>query len=219
MERSLKITEDGSHTIFVKGLEESYHSSHGAIQESMHIFINQGLKDHPFKNIRILETGFGTGLNAFLSCQFAKDHKLHIFYHSVEKYPLYKTEYNALNYHELIPGSKASSLREMHEAPWEKDIELSAHFILHKELSDFRTMKPAGTFDLIFFDAFAPEKQPDLWSQEVFTKIYQLCNPGALLITYSSKGDVRRALQASSFKVEKVPGPPGKREIVRAKKE
>ena len=216
MERSLKITGDGSHTLFVKSLEEPYHSTHGALQESMHVFIKQGLLTVNQSSVRILELGFGTGLNALLTMKEARLHKLDIYYHAVEKYPLQKSEYTLLNYEECIAGIPDGMLDRIHKCPWGKPMQISEYFNLYKEEADFRSMKPSGTFNLIYFDAFSPDKQPELWTNEVMGAIERVAEKGAILVTYSSKGSVRRTLVSCGFEVHKVEGPPGKREMIRA---
>jgi tRNA U34 5-methylaminomethyl-2-thiouridine-forming methyltransferase MnmC len=139
-----------------------------------------------------------------------------VHYQAVEKYPLLPSEYSGLNYETLIEDLPEGILQKIHEAPWEIKVELSYGFSLFKEKTDIRTMHASGPFDLVYFDAFAPDKQPELWTTEVFGLIAQITNPGAILVTYSSKGMVRRALIDCGFQVFKVPGPPGKREMIRA---
>jgi len=210
------MTEDGSHTLYVEKLDEAYHSMHGALQESMHVFIKQGLQTISKSSIRILEIGFGTGLNALLTMSFARQSKQQIHYHAVEKYPLIRAEYTQLNFEGLIEGVPSGFLNLMHDAPWEKAVTLSERFTIFKENADFRAMNPPGTFDLVYFDAFSPDKQPELWSREVFSSIERTTRTGAVLVTYSSKGAVRRTLISCGFNIQKVPGPPGKREMIRA---
>jgi tRNA U34 5-methylaminomethyl-2-thiouridine-forming methyltransferase MnmC len=216
MKRELRITEDGSHTIFVPELNEPYHSIHGAIQESNHVFLKHGLQTISKETIRILEVGFGTGLNALLTLAEANRTGKKIYYHAVEKYPLVAQEYEAINYEKFINGVIKGSLNKMHDAEWGKKISLTSHFKLFKECSDFRSMEPDGTFDLVYYDAFDPQKQPHLWNEEIFCRISAMVNPGGVLVTYTSKGIVRRALISCDFLVEKVAGPPGKREMIRA---
>jgi tRNA U34 5-methylaminomethyl-2-thiouridine-forming methyltransferase MnmC len=218
MDRILKITGDGSHTLFVKSLEEPYHSTHGALQESMHVFIKQGLLTVDLPSVRILELGFGTGLNALLTLKEAQLHKLDIYYHAVEKYPLHASEYTTLNYEQCIAGMPDGILDRMHSCLWEEPVQISDYFTLHKEEADFRSMMPSSTFNLIYFDAFSPNKQPELWTNEVMGAIGRVAEKGAILVTYSSKGSVRRTLESSGFEVQKVEGPPGKREMIRARK-
>jgi len=216
MERSLKITEDGSHTIFVDKLNEPYHSTHGALQESMHIFIKQGLQTLRVPSLRILELGFGTGLNALLTLTESTRLNLDIYYHAVEKYPLTNSEFNHLNYEKLIRPSPKGILNRMHCCPWGIPEKISDRFTLFKEEADFRQMNPPPGINLIYFDAFSPDKQPELWTSDVFDVIGRVSDSGAILVTYSSKGIVRRTLKSCGFDVYKVAGPPGKREMIRA---
>lgn len=216
MKRELRITGDGSHTLYVPGLDEPYHSIHGSIQESRHVYIDEGYRKTIGDNLRILECGFGTGLNLLLTMEAAKTDKRKIFYHTVEKYPLAPEEYGQLNFGSLIAGLPPHTLASIHDGPWNRPFNTGDSFTVFKEPADFRDMAPKGTFDLVYFDAFAPEKQPDLWTIKVFSKIYELVNPKAILVTYTSKGSVRRTLSSCGFSVEKVPGPPGKREMIRA---
>jgi len=218
MERRLKITEDGSHTIFVRGLDEPYHSTHGALQESMHVFIKQGLLTLKQPSVRILELGFGTGLNALLTFAQAIPLKLDIYYHAVEKYPLMEHEYKLLNYEKFVEDIPEGTLDRLHNCPWGEPVQISERFTLYKEEADFRSMKPSPNINLIYFDAFSPDKQPKLWTPEIIGAIGQVSEPGAILVTYSSKGIVRRALTSCGFEVVKVTGPPGKIEMVRAVK-
>jgi tRNA U34 5-methylaminomethyl-2-thiouridine-forming methyltransferase MnmC len=212
----LQVTEDGSHTFYLSELDETYHSMHGALQESEHVFIHHGIRQVKKTDFRILEIGLGTGLNAILSLRESIKLRASIHYHAVEKFPLTSSEFSKLNYERYIKGVPEGFLQQVHMAPWGQEVKLISNFTIFKEKSDFRDMKPEGGFDLVYFDAFAPEKQPELWSEGVFSKIADLTNPGAILVTYSSKGVVRRALKISGFKVEKVPGPPGKWEMIRA---
>jgi len=218
MQRSLKITDDGSHTLFAEGLDEPYHSTHGALQESMHVFIKQGFLTLGQPSVRIVELGFGTGLNAILTLKEALSLKLDIYYHAVEKYPLKESEYSKLNYEELIDRLPKGILNRMHSCPWEEPVNISEHFTLYKEEADFRTMKLPSHINLFYFDAFSPDKQPELWTREVIGSLARAADPGAILVTYSSKGVVRRTLESCGFEVTKVTGPPGKREMIRAHK-
>jgi len=216
MERILRITEDGSHTIFVKGLDEPYHSMHGALQESMHVFIKQGLLTVKESSVRILELGFGTGLNALLTLRESIPLNLEIYYHAVEKYPLMEHEYKLLNHEKVVDLLPKGTLHKIHSCPWGEAVQISDRFSLYKEETDFRSMKLPPDITLVYFDAFSPDKQPELWSHEVMDAIGRVTKPGAILVTYSSKGVVRRTLTSSGFKVHKVAGPPGKREMIRA---
>ena len=218
MKRSLTITEDGSHTMFAEGLNERYHSMHGALRESMHVFIKQGLLTLNVPSVRILEIGFGTGLNALLSFSEAYRQKLNIYYHAVEKYPLKEPEYSLLNYEKMIKDLQKGILQRMHSCPWEQAVQISDRFTLYKEQADFRSMKPHSPVHLVYFDAFSPDKQPELWSSEVMGIIAEAAVPGTVMVTYSAKGVVRRTLGSCGFEVFKVEGPPGKREMTRAVK-
>jgi tRNA U34 5-methylaminomethyl-2-thiouridine-forming methyltransferase MnmC len=216
MERELRITEDGSHTLYLPEMNEPYHSVHGAVRESLHVFIGHGFLSMDKPSLSILEIGFGTGLNALLTLSEAGRRGVKVRYHTVEKYPLDYEEYSRINFEKFIPGISPGSLMKLHEAPWGEATPVSENFTLTKELNDFRTMDPRGPFDLVYFDAFAPQKQPHLWTETVFKRVAEVVIHGGLLVTYTSKGSVRRTLISCGFDVEKVPGPPGKREMIRA---
>lgn len=221
MKIEFEVTEDGSHTLFVPELNEHYHSTHGAIQESMHVFIDAGLRQCAKKDIRVLEIGFGTGLNAFLTLLEAEKTSKKIDFTSLELYPISFSDAQKLNYADMVDSSKKNIFEELHQAEWGSWSQLTLYFSLLKLQMDFSNpanFHPKTGFDVIYFDAFAPEKQPEMWTQEIFDKIYSLCNPDAILTTYCAKGVVRRMLQTSCFSVERLPGPPGKREILRAVK-
>ena len=212
----LVVTEDGSHTLYSKRFGEHYHSTHGAIQESGHIFIDSGLREIDSQEINILEIGLGTGLNAILSLIYAKEEHVKINYTSLELYPLSEQETNSLNYSDILGFSNEFSL--IHETSWGKWSSITDNFNLRKLEVDLISCNLDGPYDLVYFDAFSPEIQPELWEQSVFEEIAEVCISGAVLTTYSVKGDVRRALLAVGFEVERIPGPPGKREILRARK-
>jgi tRNA U34 5-methylaminomethyl-2-thiouridine-forming methyltransferase MnmC len=277
MQHKIITTVDGSHTIFVPELNEHYHSTNGAIQESNHVFIEAGFRyclrkhlyqvaefknqsdqmihnnkgekkvliysqpdnqKHPQQEINILEIGFGTGLNGFLTLLESEKWPVNVFYHSVELYPIAVEEAQKLNYSELV--HQAESLKQsgadqeseitkhsnvnntlflkLHSTPWEKAIEITPKFTLLKQNLDFSNpeeFRSDRLFNLVYFDAFAPDKQPDMWSQDIFNKIHYLCDKNAVFITYCAKGAVRRMLQSAGFIMERLPGPPGKREILR----
>ena len=219
--RKFLITEDGSHTIYIPELDETYHSTHGAIQESTYVFIEQGLKyvaeKGSVERIRIFEVGFGTGLNVLLSALYAKKQRISIEYESIEAFPLNRTEIQKLNYTGLIkqPHSK-EILQKIHDSPWGKWIDISSGFQLHKinlMLQDYKVKKQ---FDLCFFDAFAPSKQPEMWTKEILEKMYTLLTANGVFVTYCAKGQLKRDLKSIGFEVETLPGPPGKFEMVRA---
>lgn len=218
IDRKLITTEDGSHSYKLAGMDESYHSVHGAIQESNHVFLEAGLKIISKKEISIFEMGFGTGLNAILSWNYARDNALSINYTCIELYPLAQSEYELINYPDLLSVPREDFLR-LHSCPWAKWISLDENFHFHKIKGDIRTFQPQNNFDLVFYDAFSPDVQPDLWKYPIFKQLFDHMNPGAILVSYSVRGDFRRALEKSGFTVKKIPGPPGKRQMTRATKE
>ena len=210
----LKSTADGSHTFFVPDIDESYHSMFGAISESTFIFIEQGLKKCPKSAIRVLEIGFGTGLNVLLTTLEASRTHKNIHYTTLEINPIPPRYTLLLNYPELLEDS-SELFDKIHRAHWETDVEINPFFVLHKVNADFTTYTLKGMYDVIYFDAFSPEKQPEMWVEAGFRKIAEHGNPGAILTTYCAKGTVRRVLQKVGFQVERLPGPKGKREILR----
>lgn len=215
----LEQTADGSYTLYVPELDEHYHSVKGALTESQHIFIDMGLKHSSVPAPRILEIGLGTGLNCFLTLLNAEESRRTIHYTGIERYPLDMEIIDRLDYPKLIGKGHEADYRAIHEAPWEEDATLSPWFTLHKIEGDFTRYAFEKGYDIIYFDAFAPEKQPEMWEQSLFDKLYQVLNDGGILTTYCAKGVVRRMLQAAGFVVERLPGPPGgKREILRATK-
>jgi tRNA U34 5-methylaminomethyl-2-thiouridine-forming methyltransferase MnmC len=218
MESTLMLTEDGSHTLFVPEIAECYHSTHGAIQESRHIFIEAGLKQCAKPEISVLEIGFGTGLNAFLTILEAGRSGKKIKYTSLEKYPVEVGKAVQLNYPEELAPDKRPLFEQMHASDWNQETELTSYFTLKKIVADFTKYVFEDQYDVVYFDAFSPEKQPEMWSNELFSTIYTHCNQGAVLTTYCAKGIVRRAMQEAGFTVERLQGPPGKREILRSSK-
>jgi len=213
------LTEDGSTTLFIPELNEHYHSIHGAIQESMHIFIREGYEQIRNFPVCIFEAGFGTGLNAFLTFLVSEKEGRSIHYSAIEKYPLEDHLVRLLNYPEKTDPAKAEVFQAIHNAPWGQDIRISEHFTLHKIKGDLREVQLLDTtYDLVYFDAFGPAVQPELWTEEIFRMIYQSMKEDSCLVTYSVKGSVTRALKAVGFSLEKLPGPPGKREMTRATK-
>lgn len=215
MNSELLITSDGSHTLFVPEIDECYHSSHGAIQESQHIFIEAGLKQCAKLEIKVLEIGFGTGLNAFLTLIEAEKAQTQIHYASLELFPVEIEKALQLNYADGYSTEFRNHFELLQTSPWNTIVQISPYVSLEKVEADFTTIEFSDMYDVIYFDAFSPEKQPEMWSQEQFEKIAKQCNPGAILTTYCAKGIVRRAMQAAGFLVERLPGPPGKREILR----
>lgn len=220
-EREIIITADGSVTIAIPQLHVTYHSKHGAIQESMHVFIEAGLKPllHQQETINLFEMGFGTGLNALLSLIEAEKHQQKINYQAVEAFPLEKEIVGGLNYCEQLHQPQLKPLFEqLHASPWNQSINLTPWFTLQKDHTTLFNLSTAQLFNLIYYDAFAPNAQPELWTVDAFTQLFNMLTAGGILVTYCSKGDVRRAMQAAGFSIEKIPGPPGKREMVRARK-
>ena len=211
-------TEDGSHSLYLSELDETYHSSHGAIQESTHVFIKAGLdyvllNHQNLKRIKVLEFGFGTGLNALLTAQRASETRT-IQYETLEKYPLPIEISKSLNYADILEDT--ALFEKIHSVDWEKEIKIMTSFSIRKVKVDFRKFDTNERYHLIFFDAFAPSKQPELWGKTVFKKCYEFLCSGGVLVTYSAKGQFKRDLKAIGFEVESLPGPPGKFEITRA---
>lgn len=218
MKSELRITKDGSHSLYVPELNEHYHSLHGAVQESKHVFLAMGLDVSDASPVRILEIGFGTGLNAFLTYCAALEDNRRVEYTGVEKYPVEESIWTQLNYPDPDDTLSTEQFREIHLAKWGAEEALHPLFSITKIRQDFLEALPEGPFDLIYFDAFAPEKQPDLWTVEQFHELYRRAAMGCVMVTYSAKGQVRRNIIEAGWEVEKVPGPPGKREMLRAKK-
>ncbi len=224
MEQEIKIesTADGSHTLFVPSLNEHYHSVNGAKQESDHIYIKAGLLHSLKDDIKILEIGFGTGLNAYLSLQVTQNTAKRIDYTSLELYPLSMDIVGQLNYVESGEPEDKEYFTQLHACDWSKRNEITSSFYLTKIQTDFSKLDfPLyldTTFDVIYFDAFAPEKQSEMWSQRIFDTLYTLTNKEGILTTYCAKGVVRRMLLQAGYNVERLAGPPGKREILRATK-
>ena len=220
MDKEFVITEDGSHTIYLPEMDEHYHSTHGAVQESMHIYIEQGLLQLTKKEISILEIGFGTGLNAYLTYAYTEMNKLNINYFSIEKYPLNEADYLKLNYPKSIFPEYCDIFEKMHRSRWDSEVEISPEFILQKVHADLLSFKfnSLPQFDLVYYDAFAPGKQPEMWTDEIIQKVSACVKKNGLLVTYCAKGSVRRAFSTAGFQMERIPGPIGKKEILRGKK-
>ncbi len=215
----LIVTEDGSHTLYNPELKEHYHSTHGAIQEGMHIFINAGLREvvKKKKQVRILEVGFGTGLNCMLTMLEGWRTGLEIDYHAVEPYPLSEKLLCTLNYAGLLDFQDNPCDFEMIHTENEGEIDLGSEFKLTKYKQPIQRFKALPAFfDLVYFDAFAPNVQPSIWTGSVFKQMYDCLTPGGILVTYCAQGQVRRNMKEAGFSIEKLPGPPGKREMTRA---
>ncbi len=211
-------TSDGSDTIFVPELNEHYHSIHGAVQESGHIFISNGFDFCKADPLRIFEIGFGTGLNALLTAMKTSTGSRIVNYTSIEKYPLDESITKSLNHHLFAGEGSREIFSSIHSCGWNTSSEICKNFNLTKIDGDLRYETLPGIYDLIYFDAFGPDKQPDMWTREIFTKISEITKPGGILLTYSAKGEVKRNLRACGFEVMLLPGPPGKRHIIRAVK-
>jgi tRNA U34 5-methylaminomethyl-2-thiouridine-forming methyltransferase MnmC len=211
-------TSDGSHTIFVPELNEHYHSIHGAVQESDFIFIKAGFDRCNADPMRIFEVGFGTGLNALLTAIKSKSGKRPVNYTAIEKYPLDDTIIRSLNHH-LYAGESGKEIFDLiHTSEWDKWVNICQNFRLRKIKGDLTLCPPLERYDLIYYDAFGPDKQPEMWTTGVFSYISSVIEQGGALVTYSAKGDVKRNLKACGFEVTLLPGPPGKRQIIRAVK-
>lgn len=221
MDNTLIETQDGSHSLLSGVFGVSYHSRYGAIQESSHVFIQAGLhwKALQSKTLRILEIGFGTGLNAYLTYLEGSRLDLKIHYESIEAYPISIEQAAALNYSQILePAYARRMFLEMHEAPFGIEAWLTTHFHLLKQQILFSDIQYSAAFDLVYYDAFAPDAQPELWEQPMLQKIYDALKPGGIMVTYCAKGYVKRNLKAVGFQVEALPGPPGKREMTRCLK-
>jgi len=219
LKREIIQTLDGSTTIHLQEWDECYHSKHGAIQEAQHVFIKNGLSLFEKKHVSILEIGFGTGLNAFITFLEAKKLNQTIDYVGVEAYPISADEVLSMNYVEELNATDENAIfKTMHESNWEEKINLSNDFSLTKRKQFFEAIDDIEKFDLIYFDAFGYRVQPELWSTEIFKKMYNALKPNSVLVTYAARGVVKRSMIEVGFTVEKLAGPPGKREMFRARK-
>ncbi|MBF8151484.1 tRNA (5-methylaminomethyl-2-thiouridine)(34)-methyltransferase MnmD [Winogradskyella sp. F6397] len=247
MKRNIITTSDGSKTIQIEEWNEQYHSIHGAIQEANHVFLKHGLhfffaelnsaspemvsaskNEHKSQvenechtelaEVSILEIGFGTGLNAFLTLIEAEKLNLNVNYVGVEAYPVQLEEIKQLNYIELISKEHEAVFEKLHDTPWEESCEITSNFQLEKQEKFFKNITAVNAFNIIYFDAFGARVQPDLWTEDIFKIMFKALKTNGILVTYSAKGSVRRAMQAVGFTVERLPGPPGKREMLRAQK-
>lgn len=218
--RLVELTADGTSTLYVPELDEHYHSVHGARQESEHVFIKTGLHYHRAEQLTVFEVGFGTGLNAWLTAFEAKRSGRRINYYTLEKYPLEPQEYLALNFASQQGGMDQDLFLALHRTSWGNREEIDPYFHFCKLNDDLTRFDYSSipAIDLVFFDAFAPDKQPEMWQKSIFDQLFSHCNPGAVVVTYCARGQVRRDLQAAGFSPERLPGPPGKREMLRAVK-
>lgn len=218
MKPTIALTNDGSSTLFIAELNEHYHSTHGAIQEANHVFIEHGFKHIQLPDFTIFELGFGTGLNAVLTLNAAETREKNIKYISIEAFPVEMELVNQLNYDRLDEIDKFH-FESLHNAPWGKVVQISPHFTLQKieaKIQDFD--EPKSEIDLIYFDAFGHRAQSELWELPILQKMYNLLKPNGILVTYAARGQFKRDLKQLGFLVESLPGPPGKREMTRATK-
>ncbi|GAB2620313.1 tRNA (5-methylaminomethyl-2-thiouridine)(34)-methyltransferase MnmD [Belliella aquatica] len=226
MAKEVKIitTEDGSHSLFLPEINEAYHSFHGAYRESVHVFMLYGLESWFVRNqgvqpIRIFEVGFGTGLNAWLSLVWAEQNKTPVLYHSIEPFPLEEKIYSQLNYTKIDETIMHYEpfFQIIHQEPWNEGGVVTEYFNMKK---DSVGLEEAQLYpcDVVFYDAFAPNKQPELWTKEMLSKVVDAMNPGGVFVTYSAKGKLKRDLEELGLKVETLPGPPGKKEMTRGVK-
>ncbi|RXG26894.1 tRNA U34 5-methylaminomethyl-2-thiouridine-forming methyltransferase MnmC [Leeuwenhoekiella marinoflava DSM 3653] len=224
LERKIVRTGDGSTTIQLVEWNEQYHSMHGAVQEARHVFLKMGFDFFIEKNpetaqLHILEIGFGTGLNALLTLIHAENAPLVLNYEGVEAYPVSAEELKQLNYLEAIKAERYEGVfNKMHQADWETAATITEKFQLKKRQQTFETVTDQNQHNLIYFDAFGARVQPELWGEAIFLKMYEALKFGGVLVTYAAKGSVRRAMQAVGFEVQRLPGPPGKREMLRGTK-
>lgn len=207
-------TDDGSHSLFVPELEEHYHSTKGAIQESKHVFIEAGFNFLKNNNIAVLEIGLGTGLNAFLTLLESQKKEKVVIYTGIEKYPLDAAITTKLNYPEQL-NTNRQQFDNIHKAAWNKNVAITNNFQLKKIEADLTKWDTNEQFDLIYFDAFGPDKQPSMWASEIYQLMGKVLKPGGVLVTYSAKGDVRRGFQGVGMEIQKIEGPRGKKHMTR----
>jgi tRNA U34 5-methylaminomethyl-2-thiouridine-forming methyltransferase MnmC len=221
LKRTLLKTADGSYTLQIPEWDEQYHSKHGAIAEALHVFIKEGLlfwfENNAVKEVSILEIGFGTGLNSYLSFLQTINNAWTINYTGVEAYPLSIEEVKTLEYPASLNSPEVDFLK-LHKVPWEANSIISENFQLTKQKKKFSEIHDQNTYDLIYFDAFGIRVQPELWTEEIFRIMFGALRPNGILVTYAANGNARRALIAAGFEVKRLPGPPGKKEMMRATK-
>ena len=219
LRREIKVTGDGSKTLFIPEWNENYHSSHGAVQEAKHVFLKYGLGEKlNQEEVSIFEVGYATGLNAILTYEFAKDHSLKINYDSIEAYPVTIEEVEYLDYVSLFECLELKEVyKKMHDDAWNESMLISNNFQLkkiHDKLERYQLQD--NQYDIVFFDAFGPRVQEGMWSKSHFENLYNSMKSEGVFVTYCAKGQVKRDLKAVGFEVETLPGPPGKREMTRA---
>ena len=218
MKREIIQTADGSTTIHLPEWEESYHSKHGAIQEAYHVFITNGFSLFKGKPVSVLEIGFGTGLNAFITYLESKKNNQNVTYTAIEAYPVAFEEAMHMNYVKELDINEQLAFELLHQCDWEMKNAVNDDFELTKHQQFFQDITTVNTYDLIYFDAFGYRVQPELWSETIFAKMYQALKPGGILVTYACRTIIKNAMLSAGFSVEKLPGAPGKREMLRASK-
>ena len=218
MKREIITTKDGSTSLFIPEWNETYHSKHGAIQEAYHVFIKNGLSIFNGKSVSILEIGFGTGLNAFITSLEADKNNIVVNYTAVEAFPLTIEEIDAMNFASKIDSKKADTFSAIHQLNWEVKNQVSDNFYLTKRKQFFQDVNDKECFDIIYFDAFSYDVQPELWSEAIFTKMHTALKTNGILVTYACRTIIKQTMISAGFRVEKLPGAPGKREMLRAYK-
>lgn len=224
MKRNLVATKDGSKTLQIEEWGEHYHSIHGALQESRHVYIQAGLdfflsKNTNITSLNVLEAGFGTGLNALLACLWAQDKAIQVDYFSMEAYPLSEKEISGLDFHKVLAEKNSKDIyKELHKAKWEELMPIHSMFRLQKQQCLFSEADSKEQIDIVFYDAFGPRVQPELWTEDSLKTFYKALKPGGVFVTYSVKGTAKRALQSLGFSLDIIEGPPGKRHMMRAQK-
>jgi len=217
VKRKIIQTADGSSSLLVEDWGETYHSRHGAIQEAQHVFIQNGLSLFQEQSVAVLEIGFGTGLNAFITFLEAEKRQLKIDYVGVEAYPILKEEAEQLNYvAQLDANQYDAQFQLMHASKWGVNTAISEYFTLTKRQQYFNEIDDKNRFELIYFDAFGYQYQPELWTADIFKKMYGALKPKGVLVTYACRGPIKKAMLEAGFQIEKLKGPPGKREMLRA---
>lgn len=212
------LTDDGSHSLFSEKFKENYHSGFGAITESRHIFINNGLKRVLTDKINLLEVGFGTGLNCLLTFLDIYNSYQQVCYTAIEPYPIAPSLLSNLNYPDILGNESIEIYNSIISSTWDKETEINTSCSLTKISKNIEEIELNNSYHLVYFDAFSPDIQPEMWSEAIFKKLYDALLPDGMLLTYSCKGIVKRALKSVGFSIDKLPGPPGKREILMAKK-
>lgn len=214
----IKQTNDGSQTIYSEQFKQTYHSTSGAIEESLHVFINNGFNFLQKQEITIFELGFGTGLNAFLTFIEAEKRGIKVNYITVEKYPVEQDYFSKLNYHKFFDKKYSKFFEQIHTVEWENNVVLNYFFNLTKVKADFLDFKFENNIDLVYFDAFSYDSQPEMWSVGVFTKIFKAMNNNSILVTYSAKGIIKQNMRAAGFKIKRLKGAGNKWHMIRATK-